>query len=190
MATSVQPKTTNSEPTIVGWQGISFMLPPDWNVTGFSAERGDGYLKVDSPGTMFAQLKWSDGRGRKPTTPADLIARLWQMARRSPPADPQPPDLRALVDTFLKQTQKQARKTKAGFESRVKPEAKEANGERTALHFSWMGGGQGQGKIWHCRTCGRIVIAQVVGQGRDNVGDVAAQMFGSIRDHGQDGWDI
>src|SRR5579871_6130382 len=108
MATSVQPKTTNSEPTIVGWQGISFLLPPDWNITGFSAERGDGYLKVDSPGTMFAQLKWSDARAPRATTLGDVIGRLLRTLRRIPPAEPQPPDLRALLDTFLKQTRKQA----------------------------------------------------------------------------------
>lgn len=195
MATQAQPKpnapnkpAVNAPRTLVGWQGLRFTLPPDWNVTGFSMDAREGYLKVDSPGTMFAQIKWSDLRGKRPANLAELVFRLWQKARRKPPAEPTPPDLRAMLDAFLKATEKQARKGRAAFDCKIRPEEKEAQGERIAHPFSWTGGGQGHGKIWHCKTCGRVVIAQVVGQGRDPVANVAAELFGEMRDHPEAGW--
>lgn len=173
----------------MGWQGIRLILPPEWNLTAFSMERGGGYLKIDSPGTMFAQVKWTDPGGRqKPRSLFDVVSRGIKRVRRVPAPPPPPPDLRAALDTFIKQTGKQAKKSKTAFDYKVKPETREAGGERTALHFSWSGGGHGQGKIWHCATCGRTVIAQIVGQGRDNVAGVAAAMFSSFGDHPEDGW--
>jgi hypothetical protein len=93
-----------------------------------------------------------------------------------------------MLHNFLAEAGKQSKKAKATFDSRIRPECEEADGERTALHFSWTGSGQGQGKIWHCRTCGRVLIAQVVGQKRDEIADVASEMFGSLRDHPLEGW--
>jgi hypothetical protein len=188
MPASVLPKSDNSTRTIIGWQGIRFNLPADWNVTGFSMSREEGYLKVDSPGTMFVQLKWNDPGLRRPRTLAEVVWRMWRRARKQPAAAPKPPDLRVTLDAFIKQTGKLARKAKANFDYKVKPETTEAGGERTAHHFSWTGGGQGQGKIWHCKTCGRVVIAQVVGQPKDNVSDVAALLFSTMCDHPQEGW--
>src|SRR5437763_972561 len=127
--------------TLIGWQGLLFTLPPDWNITGFSLDRDNGYLKVDSPGTMFVQMKWTNPGVQRPRTLGDLLLQLWRKARQKPAPAAPPPDLRALLDTFLKQTEKQSRKSKAAFDSKVKPEMKEADGERTAHNFSWSGGG-------------------------------------------------
>lgn len=168
---------------------MRFILPPDWNVTGFSMNPGEGYLKVDSPGTMFVQLKWTDPRqAGRPKTLAGLTLQLWRKWRSKPAKEPEPPDLRALLDNFLKQINKQARKSKAAFDYKVKPETREANEERIAHHFAWTGGGQGQGKIWFCKRCGRTVIAQVVGQARDNVSAIASELFAGMRCHAEDGW--
>ena len=156
-------------------------------------DRADGYLKVDSPGSMFVQVKWSDPDAQNRNTIFDLAARATQFFKKNADAPKKlykTPELRNTLEAFLKQTSKQAKKGKIAFESKIKPETKEAGGERTALHFSWTGGGSGQGKIWHCQSCNRVVIAQVVGQGRDNIADVAAQLFASLRDHGQGGWEV
>lgn len=179
---------TDAPRTLIGWQGMRFSLPPEWNITGFSMDRREGYLKVDSPGTMFVQVKWTDTRAPKRRTLAELLFDLWRRFRKTPETEPKQPDLRAMLENFLKQTAKHARKQKATFDCRIKPETIEANGERAAHNFSWIGGGVGQGKIWHCRKCGRVVIAQVIGQPRDNISDVAAQMFGDIIDHAEQGW--
>lgn len=173
--------------TLIGWDGIRFSLPPDWNLTGIPADRFSGYLKVDSPGTMFVQVKWTNPGYIKVRTVADLAIRAWRTYKK--PAKPsEPPDIRANLDAFLKETAKQAKKAKAAFDSKVRPETKEQGGERTAISFSWTGAGQGQGKIWHCAKCGRVVIAQVVGTQKDNVASVASELFGSFTDHAEEGW--
>src|SRR5262249_32216013 len=53
---------TISTRTVVGWQGIRCVLPPDWNVTRFSMDRDNGSLGIDSPGngTMTVQIRWSN----------------------------------------------------------------------------------------------------------------------------------
>lgn len=182
-------RAPNDEPRVlVGWDGIRFTVPADWNVTGVSAERSNGYLKVDSSGTMFLQVKWSDPSSRVPRTLADLVSRGIRIARRSPAPEETTPDLRGMLDAYLKDTAKRARKSGQTFNCRVKPETTEADGERVAHHFAWSGGGQGQGKIWYCSACKRTVIAQVVGQGKEPVADVAAGIFADMRDHGEDGW--
>ncbi|HSV72912.1 MAG TPA: hypothetical protein VLH79_04065 [Chthonomonadales bacterium] len=188
----VTHRAARQEPrTLVGWHGLTFELPADWNVTGFSMDRDDGYLKVDSPGTMFVQVKWSNRTGRAPRSPIEALYAWWRRRRDANRQLPlEPPNLRDTLDRFLKQTQKRARKARTPFECKVKPETTEHNGERVAHNFTWTGGGHAQGKIWFCRTCGRSVVAQVVGQGRDNVGAIASALFSSIRDHGDGGWHV
>lgn len=188
------PRTrrTNREEarSLVGWDGVRFTVPSDWNVTGVSVDRANGYLKVDSPDTMFLQVKWADRSAQKPRSVADLVARAYRSVRRLPEDVAAEPDLRPLLDTYLKETAKRARKERRTFECKVKPPTKEAGGERTALHFSWTGGGVGQGKIWYCSVCRRTVIAQVVGQPKDPVADVAASIFGEMRDHPEGSWTV
>jgi hypothetical protein len=174
--------------SLIGWDGIRFTVPAEWNVTGVSTDRANGYLKVDSPETMFVQVKWTDGGAQKPRNLADMVFRAWRGIRGLPEPDRGVPDLRTTLDAYLKETEKRARKERRSFDCKVRPPTSEAGGERSALHFSWTGGGAGQGKIWHCSVCRRTVIAQVVGQARDPVADVAAGVFGEMKDHAEDGW--
>jgi hypothetical protein len=189
MPTAAQTKKETAPPTLIGWQGVRFTLPPDWNMTGFSTDRDDGYLKVDSPGTMFVQVKWSDPRFKRPSNFGEWAFRKWQKSRKKTEVSSKTPDLRVILENFLKQTEKQSKKARSSFDSKIRPETTEANGERTAFNFSWSGGGQGQGKIWYCKACGRVVVAQVVGTAKDNIANVASQMLGSIGCHGENGWE-
>jgi len=60
------------------------------------------------------------------------------------------------------------------------------------MNFSWSGLGRGQGKIWHCSKCRRIVIAQVIGMAKDGnaMAAVASQLFSSLHDHSETGYDL
>ncbi len=175
--------------TLIGWQGVRFLLPPEWNLTGFSLDRSNGYLKVDSPGSMFAQVKWTDPKYTQSRSVAEWAWRSWKTYRGGGVAAGGDPDLKQTLDAFLKDTAKAARKSRSEFECKVKPESEELGGQRMAHNFSWTGNGQGQGKIWYCRECKRVVIAQVVGTARDPVPAVASVMFSEMRDHGEDGWE-
>src|SRR4051812_28658569 len=75
---SVLPDESVAHRTVVGWQGIRFTLPPDWNVTAFSMDRERGYLRVDAPGNsaVTVQIRWTDASKPEsgPPTAYSLIA--------------------------------------------------------------------------------------------------------------------
>jgi hypothetical protein len=183
--------------TVVGWQGIRFNLPPDWNVTGFSMERESGYLRVDAPGNsaVTVQIRWTDAT-RPETGPPNAYSLLAPMVRgwlRRPEPPIKTPVLKSNLEKMFQETAKQAKKAKASFESAMKPERREGpDNERTAMNFSWTGAGRGQGKIWYCERCHRVVIAQVVGLARDQgaIAAIASQLFASLHDHSENGYDL
>src|ERR1051325_4814779 len=49
--------------TTVGWRGISLSVPEDWSLTSVSGEGPNGYLRVESPRSLFLQVKWWEKRG-------------------------------------------------------------------------------------------------------------------------------
>src|SRR5580658_8277341 len=177
------PDSALPAPTVIGWQGVRFKMPPEWNVTGFSLDRNNGYIRVDSPGagTMSAQVRWTSAATtqNQPPTPYYMLApyfRKW--LRRPAPALP-PTDLKASLEKVLNDAAKDAKKRKASFDSQMKAQRTEGdNNERTAINFSWTGAGRGQGKIWKCDTCSRVVVAQVIGMPKDHnaIGSVASQL--------------
>ena len=184
--------------TVVGWQGVRFTLPPEWNVTGFSLDRDNGYLRVDSPGTgsMSVQVRWSNAAKPEqgPPTPYYMLAPYFRkLLKRPEPVAPKT-DLRQTLNRILKDAAKEAKKSgRAAFECQTRPEKVEGgNDERTAMGFTWTGAGRGQGKIWRCNTCDRVVVAQVVGLQKDHnqIGAVASQLFATFQDHSEDGFDL
>ena len=56
------------ERTVIGWQGMRCVLPPGWNVTGFSLDRDSGYLRVDAPGSgmLAVQIRWTNAATANP----------------------------------------------------------------------------------------------------------------------------
>jgi hypothetical protein len=179
--------------TVIGWQGIRCVLPPDWNLVSFSLERDSGYLRVDAPAdsALTVQIRWLDaGHTQEPNSIYGYLMRFLQKRGRSNPRSTAGPDLKASLEKLLKETEKHARKEHVRFECHLKPEHIE--GERRAINFSWVGGGRGQGKIWHCTQCNRVVMAQVAGLTKDHaaIASVAAKLFGTLQDHSIDGRDL
>ncbi len=188
---------TAGSPTHIGWQSIQFTLPPDWNLTGFSMDHENGYLRVDAPGdaALTVQVRWMNAAQPASSGPPNVYTfaapRMRKWLKRPEPVVPRP-NLQNILDGFLKDTAKLARKSKTKFDSALKPEKTEGpDGERTSLSFAWTGEGRGQGKIWHCATCNRVIVAQVVGLHKDQsaIANIAAQLFATLRDHAQNGYD-
>jgi len=160
-------------------------------------ERESGYLRVDAPGNsaVTVQIRWSDAskpEGGPPTGYTMLAPHFRRWLRRPEPPVKQP-SLKSNLERMFQETAKQAKKARAAFESSIKPERREGpNDERLAMNFSWTGAGRGQGKIWYCSHCHRVVIAQVVGLARDQsaIAAVASQLFASLHDHSEDGYDL
>lgn len=189
---SVEETTLSN--TVIGWQGIRCMLPPEWNLTTFSMERDNGYLRIDAPGNgaMTVQIRWLNAstQGKRGASLHSLVTRRLRQMLKWPEPAAQKLDLKSTLETMLKETAKQAKKAGSGFESSLKSEKVE--GERTSLSFSWVGAGRGQGKVWHCAICNRIVVAQVIGlslKEQSAMNSVAAQLFATLYCHGEGGWD-
>ncbi len=195
---AAEAEETPQTDTVVGWQGIRFQLPPEWNVSAFSMDRDNGSLRVDAPGSssLTVQLRWMNAakpQREGPPTAYHYLAPLFRKwLRRPEPAVPKT-DLKANIERILKETAKTAKKAKSTFESSLRTEKLEGpDDERTAINFSWTGVGRGQGKIWQCSVCNRIVIAQVVGLSKDQaaISAVASQLFATLHDHTADGFDL
>jgi len=183
--------------TVIGWQGVRCTLPAEWNLTGFSMDRDDGYLRVDGPpdSSMSVQIRWQNAAKPQQSrlTLYHTLSGWWRTWRKLPPTPTPAPDLKSNLDRILKETAKQSKKSKTAFETSIKPERIEGDqGERTSINFSWSGTGRGQGKIWHCAQCNRIVVAQVLGLHKEHaaLAAVASQLFASLHDHAADGYDL
>lgn len=160
-------------------------------------ERESGYLRVDAPGSsaVTVQIRWTDASRPDQGGPNaySLVAPLFRRWLRRPEPPVKPPSLKTNLEKMFQDTAKQAKKAGAAFESSIKPERTEGpEGERTSMNFSWTGAGRGQGKIWYCSRCHRVVIAQVVGLARDQSGiaAIASQLFASLHDHSENGYDL
>lgn len=181
--------------TVIGWQGVRCTLPPDWNLTGFSMERESGYIRIDAPAdsALTVQIRWTDAGAPDVKTPYYVLSRKLRQTLRRPEPKQDKIDLKTNLDKFLKEIAKQTKKSKETLEARSKPERIEGeDGKRRSINFSWTGAGKGQGKIWHCETCNRVLVAQVAGMGKDAnaVSSVAARLFQSLEDHAEDGYDL
>lgn len=143
---------------IVGWQGVSLLVPPDWSVTGFQGDAKEGYLRVDSPGSLIAEVRWAQAR---------------KMV-----------NVRKRLDDYLNMVERQAKKRKVTFTGRIKP----SEHWEGALEFNYRADRKVRGFIRQCPQCRRVVIAQVSGDRDDAVVNVANQILGSLRDHSEDGW--
>ena len=141
------------------WQGISLKVPEDWSLVGVSGDDKNGYMRVDSPVASTLEVRWSAAAGK-------------------------PPDLMAKGREFLSTLEKNSKKKKIRFESKIKPE-KDAGG---SVGFQWKGDRLGQGRLTYCPECDRVMIAQVVSPRDENVSQVAPVILGSMRDHRSDGW--
>ena len=91
-------------------------------------------------------------------------------------------DLQRKLNDYLNDLQRRARKKRAGFEHKIK--SKDAG----TLTFSWRSDRKGQGKLWHCAECSRVLIAQVSGSASDDISGLASVILPTVEDHSDDGW--
>ncbi len=120
--------------------------PPDWNMVGYSGDAKTGSLRLDNgdpsaKSALGVELRWSAPKGK--ITDTDLEKRL---------------------DQYFASITKNARRQKLVSETKSKVIQEERHPERdVARSFSWRADRRAVGRIWHCRECGRMVIAQTIG---------------------------
>lgn len=150
----------------IGWQGITLRVPDDWYPAALGTDRASGYLRVQSADGPAAEVKWFSPRGTV--------------------------DMEKELAKYRRTLERAARKRHETVEWRPKPKlaVREAKPDKNRRFFGWAGDAQALGVIWYCRTCQRVVIAQVsVPQGQDG-NALASAILSSIEDHGEDGRDL
>jgi hypothetical protein len=160
-----KPAKTDSElDTLVGWMGVTLRVPEGWSPVAVSGEGDQGYLKVVSPDTRYLELKWERPKGAV--------------------------NIREARERYFERLRRAARKSRQ--ELRIRDTAKGVGRPRPAEQapstYGWAADLKAVGCIWHCEECGRLVIAELVG---DHAADLssAAEIFRGVRDHAEAGPD-
>jgi hypothetical protein len=147
----------------VGWKGVTLRAPEGWSPVSVSGEGEHGYLKVVSPDTRYLEVKWEKPRGVV-SVPAAL-ERYFDRLRRS----------------ARKMRQEIRIRENAGGLAAVRPRS------QAPISYTWQADRKAFGCIWHCGACGRLVIAELVGEPGDDL-SAAAEIFRELSDHSEDGW--
>ena len=143
----------------VGWQGITLMVPADWSLVGVSGDEKKGYFRVDGPIASALEVRW-----------ASVVDKS--------------PDLMVKAREFLSGLEKNYRKKKIKFSSKIKPDS----GNEDSVSFNWQANQLGQGRLFYCDKCKKIVIAQVISVREENISHIIPVILESLTDHRDDGW--
>lgn len=149
----------------LGWQGFGVATPDDWELTGFYGTHAEGYLRADDSDALALEIKWSTPKGR-------AAANV---------------DLEERRNAFLSALRKAARKKRHAFDESEEDAVRGVlRDERTATGFAWKADRKARGVLWNCRSCGRVVMAQVLGDpnGRKGFSSVADAVLSSVECHG------
>jgi hypothetical protein len=158
---------------LIGWQGFTLNVPESWDLTGFSGKETEGYVRIDDSDEQAVEIKWATEKSKSKT----VIA---------------PTDVEARRTTFFESLRKRAKKEKLTLETRpVETYRPVQRPERVVAAFNWTADRKGIGAVWHCQTCRRTVIAQVLGarSGRGGLSSAADAVLATLRCHSDEpGW--
>lgn len=157
----------------LGWQGFTLTLPSDWDLAQFGGTQEKGTLRIDDGDGPRIELRWE-------TPPASV-------------------DLERSIADFLSRLQRDAKKKKQAFAPADHPHivAKSRKQKAQLVNFGWTGdshehlAAHGWGTAWHCAECGRVVVAHLMGRGREKpraAQQLATDIFTSLECHGRGGW--
>jgi len=102
------------------------------------------------------------------------------------------------VSRFVDTLARQAKKQKQPFTPVAKAHlvSKSRRGKHQVVNFGWTGdreavAGHGWGVSWHCAGCGRVMVAHLIGRGRERpekMQRLAGEILASLECHGSGGW--
>jgi hypothetical protein len=128
-----------------------------------SGEGSQGYVKVVSPDTRYLEVKWEQPKGTISVPKA--------------------------LEKYQERLRRAARKSRVEIRIRERPRGLSGirPQKQAPITYAWEADRKALGCIWHCGECGRLVIAEVVGEPEDDL-SIAGEILRGIRDHGEDGW--
>ena len=149
-----------------GWQGISLTVPENWELVFTQGSYQSGYVRLADEESVRMEVRWQAARG--PGTPADA------------------------VDAHLARLKKDARKKGSAFDVQRELNLASPAG-KTAECYRWTADNQALAMVSRCSACNRIVHVQLLGEPHEGLKALARTVFGSLRDHPEDGvlaWDF
>lgn len=152
---------------LVGWQGFLVRVPDEWDLTGFSGTDEAGYFRVDDSDEHGLEIKWA-------TEP--------KKAKKAP-------DVEVRRESYFRGLRQTAKKKRLTVETKAADAPRGVlQSDRSVSGFSWTSDKKAIGAVWHCQTCRRTVIVQVLGprSGRGGLSTLAQDILGSLRCHGDD----
>jgi hypothetical protein len=151
---------------------VTLHVPADWNLVGFGGEEKAGSFRLDSgdPDDKLhsLELRWATTKGGQTIK-----------------------DLETRIAPLLKKAARSAKKTGTRAETDTHPIEDKRHDDRDAiLAFSWRDAGlAAQGRIWHCETCGRVMVAQIYGVLDSRGRAMANEILAGIECHSHEiGW--
>ncbi len=126
----------------IGWQGLTLRVPDGWEVTGFSGDLKEGYLRIDDGESQSCELKWGS----------------WG------PREKKEPDVELRAESYLGSLSRMAKKKKQSFTGKLAPAPRgTTRPERIACGLTFTSEKKALGVSLYCRESRRVVIAQVQG---------------------------
>jgi hypothetical protein len=145
-----------SKSKLFAWQGISFLVPDEWELAAAGGDTADGYCRLEDLLVPRCEIRWR------------------HLKRGA--------DLERIVSGYLGKLAREAKKRKQQVVSERDvhlPKLGKRYADRDFRTFAWHGSGAGYGVAWYCRRCERCVIIQVYGE----LDDAGMELLRSARDH-------
>ncbi len=172
-SSSTDSQKPSSEKNILGWEGFTLTLPSYWSLASFAGDREKGNFRITDEDGTRVEVVWETPKGT--------------------------PNLERSIENLSKAWEKEAKKKKQPFSLANNPPIvlKTRQKKEQLINFGWKGDSKdpmaahGWGVGWHCAECGRVVVAHMVGRGRETSGTaqrLASEIFSSMECHNHGGW--
>lgn len=160
---------------LLGWQGLTSIIPADWNLASFTGDLSKGNFRIADDDGLRMEVFWERPKGT--------------------------PNIERSIELLLTNIERTARKNKQEFEAIENPKLiprsrKEHADKEQLLNFGWKGDpnnevAHGWGASWHCAASNRVIVAHVIGRGVENLEKtrrLAAEVLSSIESKSKGGW--
>ncbi|HID06854.1 MAG TPA: hypothetical protein EYP10_06870 [Armatimonadetes bacterium] len=150
----------------IAWHGVELQAPADWHIAHLRITPNESYMRMEDGDLTRLEIKWVT----------------------MPPG--KAPDLQEQAKAYLAQMEKEAKKRKLTLRKRVDTKLiskRQAKG-RNVLTFDWQLDYIGEGMLWWCSDCNKVLMAQVIGNRGERIRELARRIFTSISDHARNEW--
>lgn len=153
--------------SLFGWEGISFLLPSDWDLGLIQGGAREGYLRIDDPHMTRVEVKWEKSKGGfSPSKTIDRYIRTLGKKAKD-------------LQVFRRVTLKGAGGTLSKGE-----------GEFFILQQGEL---RAHCLVRSCRECNRVLLMQIWSKSRENMDGIVQRIYRSLKDHpikGYNPWGI